>query len=205
MSQRSEQVLEELKSAYAAYYDVEGVHDGSALKALCSYHTRDSQYVLVKKAELWAAESHEYLYLWDAGRLDAAGVEEIFRRTLEDGEPRVKPHSQHMYTYLTAVVLYESAGPSALEQLKKLQQIEDAMEDREQSKTYFDRITASPETMAEVLASIPTLDAPWDELFQRTYCPTCQAENCDAENCPHQTERNSPMWFLMQEETEVGT
>lgn len=89
--------------------------------------------------------------------------------------------------------------------LKKLQQIEDAMEDREQGKTYFDRITASPETMAEFLASIPTLDAPWDELFQRTYCPTCQAENCDAENCPHQTERNSPMWFLMQEETEVGT
>ena len=29
--------------------------------------------------------------------------------------------------------------------LKKLQQIEDAMEDREQGKTYFDRITASPE------------------------------------------------------------
>ena len=120
MSQRSEQVLEELKSAYAAYYDVEGVHDGSALKALCSYHTRDSQYVLVKKAELWAAENHEYLYLWDAGGLTAAGVEEIFRRTLEDGEPRVKPHSQHMYTYLTAVALFDSASPDALEQLKKL-------------------------------------------------------------------------------------
>ena len=71
MSQRSEQVLEELKSAYAAYYDVEGVHDGSALKALCSYHTRDSQYVLVKKAELWAAESHEYLH---PGRWRAPGA-----------------------------------------------------------------------------------------------------------------------------------
>jgi len=119
VSQRSEQVLEELKSAYAAYYDVEGVHDGSALKALCSYHTRDSQYVLVKKAELWAAESHEHLYLWDAGHLDAALLDQIFQRTLADGEPRVKPHSQHMYTYLTAVVLYDSADPSALDQLKK--------------------------------------------------------------------------------------
>ena len=113
MSQRSEQVLEELKSAYAAYYDVEGVHDGSALKALCSYHTRDSQYVLVKKAELWAAENHEYLYLWDAEELDGAMVEEIFQRTLADGEPRVRPHSQHMYTYLTAVALYSSAHPTA--------------------------------------------------------------------------------------------
>ena len=120
MSQRSERVLEGLKKAYTTYFDIEEIDDGTALKARCDYHMRDSQYVLVKKAELWAAESHEYLYLWDAGRLDTAGVEEIFRRTLEDGEPRVKPHSQHMYTYLTAVALYDSAQPDALTQLKKL-------------------------------------------------------------------------------------
>ena len=120
MSQLSEQVLNGLKKAYSAYFDIEEVADGTALKARCAYHNRDSQYVLVKKAELWAAESHEYLYLWDAGRLDGALEEEVFRRTLADGEPRVKPHSQHMYTYLTAVVLYDSASPDALEQLKKL-------------------------------------------------------------------------------------
>ena len=120
MSQLSVTVLEKLKRAYAAYFDIEEIDDGTALKARCDYHMRDSQYVLVKKAELWAAESHEYLYLWDAGALDTAGVEEIFRRTLEDGEPRVRPHSQHMYTYLTAVALYDSAQPDALEQLRKL-------------------------------------------------------------------------------------
>jgi len=111
--------LERLKAAYTAYYDIEEIEDGTALKARCAYHTRDSQYVLVKKAELWAAESHEYLYLWDADRLDGALEEEIFRRTLADGEPRVEPHSQHMYTYLTAMVLYDSADPSALDRLKK--------------------------------------------------------------------------------------
>ena len=120
MSQFSEQVLGGLKKAYAAYYDIEEIDDGTALKARCDYHMRDSQYVLVKKAELWAAENHEYLYLWDAGHLGADRVEEIFRRTLEDGEPRVKPHAQHMYTYLTAVALYDSADPDALTQLKKL-------------------------------------------------------------------------------------
>ena len=120
MSQFSEQVLEGLKKAYAAYFDIEDIHDGTTLKARCGYHMRDSQYVLVKKAELWAAENHEYLYLWDAGHLDLDGVEDIFRRTLDDGEPRVKPHAQHMYTYLTAVALYDSADPDALAQLKKL-------------------------------------------------------------------------------------
>ena len=119
MSQFSEQVLEGLKKAYAAYFDIEEIDDGTTLKARCGYHMRDSQYVLVKKAELWAAETHEYLYLWDAGHLDLDGVEEIFRRTLDDGEPRVKPHAQHMYTYLTAVALYDSADPDALNRLKK--------------------------------------------------------------------------------------
>ena len=120
MSQRSERVLEGLKKAYTTYFDIEEIDDGTTLKARCGYHMRDSQYVLVKKAELWAAETHEYLYLWDAGHLDLDGVEEIFRRTLDDGEPRVKPHAQHMYTYLTAVALYDSADPDALNRLKKL-------------------------------------------------------------------------------------
>ncbi|NBI11245.1 hypothetical protein D1641_14700 [Colidextribacter sp. OB.20] len=120
MSQLSESVLNRLKGVYAAYYDIEEISDGTALKALCAYHTRDSQYVLVKKAELWAAENHEYLYLWDAGRLDAGMVDAIFQRTLADGEPRVKPHGQHMYTYLTAVALYDSADPDALARLKGL-------------------------------------------------------------------------------------
>ncbi len=125
MSQRTESLVERLKQAYAAYYDVEPVEDGTALRALCTFHSRDSQYVLVKKAELWAAETHEYLYLWSLDRLDGAAVDEIFRRCLEDGTPRVKPHREHMSTYLTAVVLYETADGEALDKLKKLRKRRD--------------------------------------------------------------------------------
>lgn len=120
LSQLRENLVERLKKACSAYYDIEDIQDGTPLKALCSYHLRDSQYVLVKQAELWAAESHEYLYLWSTDHLDTPLVEEIFRRVTEDGEPRVRPHAQHMYTYLTAVVLYDSADPLALARLKKL-------------------------------------------------------------------------------------
>ena len=120
MSQLRENLVERLKKAYSAYYDIEEIQDGSPLKALCSYHLRDSQYVLMKQAELWAAESHEYLYLWSTDHLDVPLVEEVFRRVTEDGEPRVRPPAQHMYTYLTAVVLYDSADPLALARLKKL-------------------------------------------------------------------------------------
>ncbi|MGI5962535.1 MAG: hypothetical protein ACOX7N_02315 [Lawsonibacter sp.] len=120
MSQVRQALVEHLKGVYTAYYDIESVEDETGLKAICAYHMRDSQYVLVKKAELWAAESHEYLYLWSVDVLDEAKLQEIFRFVLEDGEPRVRPHAQHMYTYLTAVVLYDRADPEALAQLKKL-------------------------------------------------------------------------------------
>ncbi len=125
MSQLSQKAVERLKQAYAAYYDVEPVEDGTGLKALCSYHSRDSQYVLVKKAELWAAENHEYLYLWEMDHLDEEAAAEIYRRVLEDGTPRVKPHSQHMSTYLTAVALCGSADPKAMAAVKKMKKHRD--------------------------------------------------------------------------------
>lgn len=120
MSQMRQMLLEWLKASYTASYDVQPVDDGSDLKALCAYHQRDSKYVLVRKAELWGAERHEYLYLWSLERLTVAAAEEIFRHVLADGEPRVKPHSQHMCTYLTALVLYDSADPEALVRLRQL-------------------------------------------------------------------------------------
>ena len=54
MSELRDTLLARLSEAYTAYFDVEPVQDGSPLKALCAYHSRGSQYVLIKKAELWA-------------------------------------------------------------------------------------------------------------------------------------------------------
>lgn len=45
-------------------------------------------------------------------------------------------------------------------------------------KTNFDRITASPEALASFLASLPCLDAPWDDDFHRIFCDNCPMENC---------------------------
>ena len=125
MSQLRENLVERLKKAYSAYYDIEDIQDGTPLKALCSYHLRDSQYVLVKQAELWAAETHEYLYLYSLPRLDFTSLVELQARTLEDGMPRIRPHSQHMCTYLSAVVLCDQADPDALAQLQKLKKHRD--------------------------------------------------------------------------------
>lgn len=46
----------------------------------------------------------------------------------------------------------------------------------------FDRITASPQALADFLQAIPAINAPWDNAFHRICCDQCAAENCD--NCP---------------------
>lgn len=52
------QTLEErLLTIFSTHYDIERGSDDSALKACCAFHSRDSQYVLSKKAELWAGGS----------------------------------------------------------------------------------------------------------------------------------------------------
>lgn len=63
----------------------------------------------------------------------------------------------------------------------------------------FERITASPEVLADFLGSLPLLKGPWDDDFHRTFCDSCPSDNCDGENCPHQAERNNPAWWLKRD------
>ena len=40
----------------------------------------------------------------------------------------------------------------------------------------FDRITKSPQALADFLQAIPAVNAPWDDAFHRIYCDQCAAE-----------------------------
>ena len=66
--------------------------------------------------------------------------------------------------------------------------------------TEFERITQSPEILAAFLASLPVIEAPWDEEFQRKYCAGCGKVSCDdGSPCPYEDKRNNPLWWLSQE------
>lgn len=60
----------------------------------------------------------------------------------------------------------------------------------------FEKITASPEVLGEFLAALPVANSPWDESFHRTFCDSCEREDCDVEHCPHKEERYNPTWWL---------
>ena len=125
MSRLRTALEQRLLSGYSAYYDITPFPEGSPLVAQCAYHSRDEQYVLVRKAKLWGIENHEYLYLYSVPILDETLLEQIFQQTLADGEPRVRPHAEHMSTFLTAVIVCEQAQKEALQKLRSLKKHRD--------------------------------------------------------------------------------
>lgn len=70
-----------------------------------------------------------------------------------------------------------------------------------QFTSVFDAITKDKPTLAGSLRSLPCIEAPWDAAFQKRYCSSCTAENCDA--CANEQFRNNPEWWLSLPAAEV--
>ena len=87
---------------------------GLPLQAACQHHTRSEKYVLSKKAKLWAVEVNDYLYLFSVPKLEKEQAEACILFSIEDALPRVKPHNEHMYSFITAVFLADAADKDAL-------------------------------------------------------------------------------------------
>lgn len=96
----------------AASFDVESA-SRPPLLATCCYHARSEAYVLSKKARLWAAETHEYVYLLDMPRLDAAQWRQAHQLALHDGLSRIRPHSEHMCSCISLIILCSSLDEDA--------------------------------------------------------------------------------------------
>jgi hypothetical protein len=87
---------------------------GLPLEAVCRHHTRSEKYVLSRKAKLWAVEVNDYLYLFSVPKLQKEQAEACVSFSIEDALPRVKPHNEHMYSFITAIFLADEAEQDAL-------------------------------------------------------------------------------------------
>lgn len=67
----------------------------------------------------------------------------------------------------------------------------------------FEKLVQNPDALAEFLQTLPILDGPWDEEFQKRFCVGCTCEDCDA--CRHKDKRNNPGWWLLLKAAEEVT
>ena len=113
------QWLAQMLQQYAPYFDITTYDDNTPLKNQCVFHSRSEKYVLSKKAQLWAAETNEYLYIFSVPALTIDIFTACRDRALALGMELVKPHSEHMYSYITAIILYDEAEKEALQALQQ--------------------------------------------------------------------------------------
>ena len=121
MEMTKQERLEKLLNAYSHHYDiVRNVKvEGGEFPAGAIYYLRDENYLITKKHVLSAVENHEYVYFYLTDHLDAATLQQKIDLTREAGLALVKPHKEHMSTFVSLVVLADTIDPEAKELIKK--------------------------------------------------------------------------------------
>ena len=84
MKYTRDEAVERMLKSYSVYYNVTRFEDEQKpLTALCEFFQHTEKYVLSRKANLWTADSEEFLYLFTMEHLTLADFEKstIFANT----------------------------------------------------------------------------------------------------------------------------
>lgn len=113
--------LDKLLNAYMLHYDIERdvqVEDGY-FPAAATYFLRDENYLISKKHVLNAVENYDYTYFFLTEHLDAETLRRQIELTKAAGTARVKPHKEHMSSFVTLVILADTIDAEAKAIIKK--------------------------------------------------------------------------------------
>ena len=120
MVQRQE-LLERLLAAHEGYFDVEDTFElaGQTFQGRAQFHSESMQYVLSKKAKIWGANIHEHVLFRSLEHLDASTLKELIAFMKTEALSLVELNSEHMTTFLSLVIIAESADTNAKELVRK--------------------------------------------------------------------------------------
>lgn len=114
-------VLDNLMKQYEGYFNVEIPHTygNRVLLAYAQYIQRMEKYVLVRKAQLYATESNEHVFFVHAPHLNDATWEAEKTFIIDAEKDYVVPHSEHMYSYMTLILLCDHIDPDVKKKIKR--------------------------------------------------------------------------------------
>lgn len=120
MSITRQEAVDKLLRSYKTYFNITRFEKSELpLTARCDFFEHSQKYVLSKKAELWSADSEEFLYLFQMSELTLEEFEKCKNQAIEDGMGRMHIGPGHMYTFITAIFVCESCDQETLKALKK--------------------------------------------------------------------------------------
>ena len=120
MKYRRNEIIDILLKSYVAYYNITdyGI-EKKPLRALCEYYEHAEKYMVSKKVSLWAADSEEFIFLFDVPRLTAEIFESCKEIAYRDGMERLHIGPGHMYSYITPIIVCDTCDEEELRALKK--------------------------------------------------------------------------------------
>ena len=112
--------VEKLLQSYESYFNITRFDEEHLpLTARCDFFEHSQKYVLSRKAELWASDSEEFVYLYNVPRLTKEIFESCKSQAYEDGCKRMHIGPGHMYSFITAIFLCDTCDADAMTALKK--------------------------------------------------------------------------------------
>ena len=114
-----EHMLGILKDAYTVYFDEMAI-DGAVplLAAAYAFHSSNECYVLSRKVKLWSAEVHEFVHVFSVSELTADIYGTCRQHAYEAGMGNIRPHIDHMSSYIPAILICESMTDEAVRALE---------------------------------------------------------------------------------------
>lgn len=121
MSQRKNQFMDELLKSYGTYFDIKRnvTRENILLAAEAEFHSRGEKYVLVPAAKLWAVETNEYVYFVTEEMASSDDVKKWRDKVIEIGMGKIKPHIEHMYSYITMIYIADNMDNDKKREIEK--------------------------------------------------------------------------------------
>lgn len=116
-----QQRLNRLLDAYSHQYDIDRdvTVEGGSFPATAFYYLRDENYLISRKHVLSALEQYDYTYFFLCDHLDLATLQAQIELSKRAGMANIKPHKEHMFSYVTLVILANTIDPEAKRLIKR--------------------------------------------------------------------------------------
>ncbi len=113
-------ILDNLLLQYEGYFDIEKPHTygNRVILAYAHFVQRMEKYVLVHKAKLYATEAYEHVFFVHAPHLSLSTWESEKTFITQAEKDYVVPHSEHMYSYMTLVLLCDKIDEEVKRKLR---------------------------------------------------------------------------------------
>ena len=116
-----EQLLDRLLRAHEGYFDVQENHSfaGRTFPGYAEFHAHGEGYVLVKRAKLWEADRHQYLFFDTLEHLDASALDAQVGFMRQHGLDKVTLAPNHMSSDICLILIADSIDEDAALRLRR--------------------------------------------------------------------------------------